>query len=206
MTRGSEKMSSIVRASRRREIAEAARRLFGERGSLDVSVDEIAEAAELARSSVYTHFADRDEILRAALALGHDELIGSLESEVRDVSDPIERLVVVFRVLLEQIDQSPLFWRLALSLSASERNADAAPVTAEIVVVSAEVSEVITTAVRDAVDAGRLRAEGGLGNLLAFVGQQLSGLVHQRVVDPQAEAPDATARRVWELLLGGIGA
>ena len=173
---------------------------------MDVSVDEIAEAAELARSSVYTHFADRDQILRAALALGHDELIGSLESEVRDVSDPIERLVVVFRVVLEQIDQSPLFWRLALSLSANERDADAAAVSAEIVVVSAEVSAVITAAVTDAVDAGRLQAKGGLEHLLAFVGQQLSGLVQQRVVDPQAEAADATARRVWELLLGGIGA
>ena len=199
-------MSAIVRASRRREIAEAARRLFGERGSFDVSVDEIAQAAELARSSVYTHFADRDEIVRAALALGHEELIGSLESELRDVSDPIERLVVVFRVLLEQIDRSPSFWRLALSLSANERDPDAAAVTAEIVVVSAEVSEVITAAVSEAVGAGRLRAQDGLEGLLAFVGQQLSGLVHQRVVDPRAESPDATARRVWGLLLAGIGA
>lgn len=51
----------------RRRILEAARRLFADRG-LDVSLDEIAAAAEVGVGTVYRRFGDKDALIEALFA------------------------------------------------------------------------------------------------------------------------------------------
>ena len=55
------------RAGSRDAIVEAAERLFLDRGFGSVSMDELAEAAGVARRTLYNQFAGKEEIFRAML-------------------------------------------------------------------------------------------------------------------------------------------
>lgn len=64
----------------------AAEHLFAERGPDAVSIDEITAAAEVAKGTFYTHFADKDDIERAIVVAVRK----ALEAEVGRVNTGIE--------------------------------------------------------------------------------------------------------------------
>src|SRR3954466_5347804 len=66
-TRTNETTSSPRRNGSREAIVEAAQRLFLERGFGAVSMDELAEAAGVARRTLYNQFASKEEIFREML-------------------------------------------------------------------------------------------------------------------------------------------
>ena len=52
----------------RRAVLAAARSLFGKKGYVQTSVDEIADAARVTKGAVYHHFAGKEALFRAVLA------------------------------------------------------------------------------------------------------------------------------------------
>lgn len=83
-----------TRAHRRRTrtrtaLIEAARRVFAERGVELATIQEITDAADVAKGSFYNHFASRDEIQRAVAAAALEALGAALDREVEQrESDP----------------------------------------------------------------------------------------------------------------------
>ena len=74
----------VARGGSREAIVEAATRLFLERGFGSVSMDELAEAASLARRTLYNQFTSKEEIFREMLL----RVSGQLETRFRPVSRP----------------------------------------------------------------------------------------------------------------------
>ena len=72
---------STRRALTRKQICEAANDLFVRTGFPATTMEQIARAADIRRSTLYTHFADKEQILAA---IGADYVI--------DVCDMIRRL------------------------------------------------------------------------------------------------------------------
>ena len=86
-SRPAHRPAGLVPASRREAVLAAALRLFAERTYASVGVDEIAEAAGMATSSVYLHFSGKAEILWAALQRGTGYLQLTLDQVLATAAD-----------------------------------------------------------------------------------------------------------------------
>jgi AcrR family transcriptional regulator len=64
---------------RRDEIIEAARKVFFEKGPVAATMDEIAEAAELSKATVYLHFPSKEDLYLAVAMEGLRTLHGSFQ-------------------------------------------------------------------------------------------------------------------------------
>ena len=79
------------RLATRQRISDTASRLFVERGFDQVTVDEIAEAADVARMTVFNHFSRKEDMFFDLDEEGREDLLAALQK--RDAStSPIEAL------------------------------------------------------------------------------------------------------------------
>lgn len=87
------------RVRNRAAILTAAEALFAARGVEAVSIDEIAAAADLAKGTLYNHFADKDALFTAVLDAYHPyrDLLAALET------DTGETKAEYFRTLIKRV-------------------------------------------------------------------------------------------------------
>ena len=79
--------AKIGRAQRTREaLIRAGRQLFAERAVDAVAIDDIVQAAEVAKGSFYNHFTDRDDLVKAVVG----EIRAALEARVGEVNAGVE--------------------------------------------------------------------------------------------------------------------
>ena len=89
------------RGGSREAIVQAAQRLFLQRGFGSVSMDELAEAAGVARRTLYNQFARKEEIFREMLLKVSGQLEDAFPTGIETQGDVEEVLGVVARVILD---------------------------------------------------------------------------------------------------------
>ena len=89
------------RGGGREAIVEAAERLFFQRGFGAVSMDELAEAAGVARRTLYNQFTSKEEIFREMLRGASAQLEGAFPPGVETLGDVEEVLRLIARTVLE---------------------------------------------------------------------------------------------------------
>ena len=202
--RAPEDLKEVIRDFRRDQVVSVARRLFGERGTTDVSMDEIAAEAGVARSTVYVYFANRSELLRACLKRLYSLAQSSIEASWGENPSPERRLTAVVDGLLERVDEDPVFFRLTVAAPASTTT-DAAAVDAELVIIGLEVAAILNELVREGVAAGTFRpidpARGA-----ALIGQQIWGALAVRAGDPSPPPRGDAVGEIVTFVLGGLRA
>lgn len=87
--------------SSREAIVEAAERLFLERGFGAVSMDELAEAAGVARRTLYNQFASKEDIFREMLLRVSHQLEDAFPPGIETQGDVEEVLRQIARVILD---------------------------------------------------------------------------------------------------------
>jgi AcrR family transcriptional regulator len=104
------------RARTRAALLDAGRALYALRGLDAVSVDEIVEAADVAKGSFYNHFRDKDGLARAIAGGVRRQAERAVETANATVADPAERvaraLCVFIRFAIDHRDSAQVLWRL----------------------------------------------------------------------------------------------
>jgi len=62
-----------------------------------VTIEDIAEHAGVAVSTVYKHFADKDALISATMMFGFSEWFSAVQTKIEQSSDPLEKLVFPMR-------------------------------------------------------------------------------------------------------------
>ena len=97
----------VVAEFRSSEILSAARRVFARKGFAGASVDDVAEAAGLAKGTVYSYFSSKRDLYLAALHQGISELIEETKRNVdaaRTTSEKI-RAFIAARIRYAETDR-----------------------------------------------------------------------------------------------------
>jgi AcrR family transcriptional regulator len=105
----------VVAEFRTTGILEAARKVFAERGFHEATVDDIAEAAGVAKGTVYLYYQSKRDVYFAALKFGISEMYSSLLEETGKVSKPEEKLKALIAAKLAYFDKNRDFFKIYYS-------------------------------------------------------------------------------------------
>jgi len=202
--RAPDALKDVIRDFRRDQIMDTARRLFGERGSTDVSMDEIAAEAGVARSTVYVYFANRDDLLRACVQSMYDRMTDTIALVVSDEASPAERLRGLILGLLERIDESPAFFRLAMATQATAGEGSAA-VGGALMMIGLDMIRVLEELVVAGTAAGDFRADVDPDRAVVLVGQQIYGALSVRAGEPGPVPATQAADEICDFVRRGLG-
>jgi AcrR family transcriptional regulator len=202
--RAPDALKDVIRDFRRDQIMDTARRLFGERGTTDVSMDEIAAEAGVARSTVYVYFSNRDDILRACVQSMYDLMTETITLIVSDDASPSERLGGLILGLLERIDESPAFFRLAMATQATPGEGSAA-VGGALMMIGLDMIRVLEEIVVAGAAAGDFRAGLDRERAVVLVGQQIYGALSVRAGEPDPVPAVLAAEEICDFVRRGLG-
>lgn len=102
-------MPPLTAAQRR--LQRAALQLFAERGVTRVNVSELAEAAGMARGTVYNNLADPDSLFTEVAAQLSAELSEQIAGSFRQIQDPAQRLANGIRYFTKRAHEDPHWGR-----------------------------------------------------------------------------------------------
>ncbi len=202
--RAPDALKDVIRDFRREQIMETARRLFGERGTTEVPMEEIAAEAGVARSTVYVYFANRDDLLRASLESLYERMKDTVVRIAEDAT-ATERLRELVRGLLERIDESPAFFRLAMATQSTTAASGSAAVGGALMLIGLDMMRLMGDIVAAGVASGELRADLDADRTVNLIGQLIFGTLSVRAGEPEPAPAQRAADEICEFVLRGIG-
>jgi AcrR family transcriptional regulator len=102
-------LATVSKAEKR--IQDAAMRLFAERGVTKVTVSDLAEAAGVARGTIYNHGSDVEKLFEQIATRLTDEMTARVDATLEGVDDPARRIAIGMRLFVRRAHQEPTWGR-----------------------------------------------------------------------------------------------
>ena len=103
----------------RARIYQAALKLFAENGGSEISVSELAQAAGIARGTIYNNIEAPENLFAEVAAALSREMIWRVEATMRDIEDPAQRLATGSRLFIRRAHDDQDWARFLIRFSLS---------------------------------------------------------------------------------------
>ena len=165
-------------SAHRDNIAEAAERLFRQKGLQGTTMDDIAREAGYSKATVYVYFTNKEDIV-GTLALKSMRLLqGCLSRAVSAPGAAKEKYDRICHTLVCYQAQYPLYYTLALGeINVNFENATHLPVEREIFDVGEQINQTLFTFIQAETDIGHNRSESQILQTVFWFWATLSGLI-----------------------------
>jgi len=184
--------------ARKQAILSAAVRVFAETGYRNTEVQRIAEAAGIAKGTVYLYFNTKQDVFMAAVTYAVDRLAERTDAEVQNAVGPVEKIRAVVRAYLGFFDED----RALVKILAQERG-EVGQAEEACYRMFAKNARHLEEILREGITQGLFRplepkqAARILANLL-------TGTVYAHVLDGRDGRASSAAEAVTDFLLYGI--
>ncbi len=183
---------------RRREIADAAIKIIGERGLREFTAAHVAEEVGIKDGTVFRHFRDMNEITLAVL----DRLQELLEATPQSTGDPLERLEDFVRTRLHFVTVQRGIQSLLFSDQLSHALGAEGP--RRVAALRNRGRDFVRTCLREAADKGLLREGLDIEGAVVLVTGTVMGFLFA-AKDGALPAPaEEMERRCWETLRSAL--
>ncbi|EQB87412.1 AcrR family transcriptional regulator [Clostridium punense] len=96
-------------------IFEAAIKTFSNSGYNGTTMDQVAEAAGVAKGTLYYHFKSKEEIFNFIIEEGLGILVDELKEHIKVVTDPLEKLRIICKAQLAILYRNKDFFKVLMS-------------------------------------------------------------------------------------------
>lgn len=101
-------------------IREAALRLFSERGAVELSISELADAAGVARGTIYNNIEQPEALFTQLAADLAREMVARVEASMQGLDDPAARVATGLRLFVRRAHEEPHWGRFMVRFAASD--------------------------------------------------------------------------------------
>lgn len=105
----------VLSEFRRNELLIAARAIFSKKGFHDATIDDVAEAAEVAKGTVYLYYKSKKDLYLEALRHGIESLNRELEVQAAQAGTCMEKLRILAATKMEFFEQNRDFFNIYYS-------------------------------------------------------------------------------------------
>lgn len=183
---------------RRREIADAAIKIIGERGLREFTAAQIAREVGIKDGTIFRHFKDMAEITQAAL----DRLQEQIGASPQPAGNPLERLEAFVLGRLHAVSTQPGIQSLVFSDQISQALGEEGPL--RVAALRNRSREYIRSCLGDAAAAGLLRESLDIDTAVLLVSGTVMGFMFA-LKDGALPAPSPEMeRRSWQLLRSAL--
>jgi len=105
----------VLSEFRRNELLVAARTIFSRKGFHDATIDEIAEAAEVAKGTVYLYYKSKRDLYLEALRYGIESLNRELNLKAAEAGVFLEKLRILTTTKMEFFEENREFFNIYYS-------------------------------------------------------------------------------------------
>lgn len=145
------------KAKRRTEIVDAAEQLFFSKGAAAATMDDVADAAELSKGTLYLYFESKEDLLNAVIIRGILILQTMFEEAVGAREHGIDQVEAVGRAYLLFCQEHPDYFNAMMQFESSEH--DTTGYAGECIAQSNRTFGIVAEAVRHGIEDGSIRAD-----------------------------------------------
>lgn len=162
----------------RRNIAQAALKLFSENGITHTTMDEIAKTAQYSKATIYAYYESKEEIVNVLTRDSMDQLYTYVSQALAGQDGAIEKYHAVCAALARYERESPFYFDLALGeISVDIDRPGDGPLLREIFDTGERINEQVTRFLAEGVRAGVFRDDLQILQTVFFFWASLSGVI-----------------------------
>lgn len=146
--------------ARREEIISAAEKIFFQKGLTATTMDDVAEAAELSKGTLYLYYRSKEDLYLAVTLRGLEIMYSLFEKSVATEANPIQKLLDLEEAYYKFfLDHRPYYRMMYFFENPEFHTAISESMQEQCGLVDQKVWKLVSKVIRDARDAGLLHPE-----------------------------------------------